>query len=472
MGRVAMRVLLWALVSTLVVLRAAAAHEVQPSVADITIGTDRADIEIDWVIEAPVAGIDLEGVANTNEAEGAAEYDRLRALDPAGLETAFREVWPEIAAEITARAGEADVPLTLEEVRVSEVGDVSIPRNSLVRLTAELPPGGEGLVFGWEASLGPLVVRQIGAENGYAAFLENGELSDPIPRVSRVGGATGGSFVDYVGAGFERIVPLGLDHILFVLGMFFLAARMRPVLGQVAAFTIAHSLALAMGALGVVGVPAGIVEPLIAASLVYVGVENLLVRRLMPWRPVLVFAFGLLHGLALGDDLQGSAPGPSAPALAGFNIGVELGQFAVIAAAFLAFGWLFSKHGWYRLRVSTPVSTAIALIGLFWVLESTGTVAANGAWAPLAALVDGGMPVLMGAGAALAVMLAVTALVFLTDRDTVRDWGGFLTSFVSFIAVTGAFTGLDYTVTAVLVVAWVVALRLQSIGGADGPGPL
>lgn len=452
-------------------MRGAAAHEVQPAVADITMEADRAVIELDWVIEAPVAGLDLEGIADTNDTGGAEVYDALRAMQPDTLAAAFEESWPDVQRQLRALVGGESADLTLESVTVPEVGNTEIIRISQVTLSAALPPGVEGLVFGWEAALGPLVVRQVGVDNGYAAFLENGRLSDPIPRTGGADQGAGEAFVEYVGVGFDHIVPLGLDHILFVLGLFFLASKLGPLLWQVTAFTAAHTITLALGALGIVNLPGDIVEPLIAASIVYVGLENVFAKGLTPWRPFVVFGFGLLHGLGFASVLQEFGLGAShfIPKLIGFNVGVEIGQLAVIAVAFIALGWLFSKHGWYKMRISAPISIGIALIALFWVLERTDRVSTDGIWGPMAALTEGGMPVLMGAGVALAVMLAVTVLVFFTDSDIVRDWGGFLTSLVAFIAVTGAFTALDYTVMAGLVVAWVVALRTQSIGGLDEP---
>ena len=470
----AAKVSLWLAVSTLLLLmlvRGAAAHEVQPAVADITMEADRAIIDLEWVIEAPVAGIDLEGLENTNDADGAEIYDTLRAMQPASLEAAFEEAWPDIAGRLRALVGGEPVELTLETVAVPEVGNTEVARISDVTLSAPLPPGPDGLVFGWEAGLGPLVVRQVGVEDGYAAFLENGRLSDPIPRTGGVEQGVGAAFAEYVGVGFDHIVPLGLDHILFVLGLFFLASHLPPLLWQVSAFTAAHTVTLALGALGVVSVPGEIVEPLIAASIIYVGLENVLAKGLTPWRPFVVFGFGLLHGLGFASVLQDFGLGSShfIAKLIGFNVGVEIGQLTVIAAAFIALGWLFSKHGWYKTRVSAPISIGIAVIALFWLLERTGTVPDDGIWAPMVALTSGGMPVLFGAGIALAVMLVVTALVFLTDSDLVRDWGGFLTSLVGFVTVTGTFTALDYTVMTGIVLAWIVALRAQSIGGLDEP---
>ena len=140
--------------------------------------------------------------------------------------------------------------------------------------------------------------------------------------------------LQYARLGFLHIIPAGLDHMLFVLGLFLLSARLRPLLLQVSAFTLAHTVTLALSALGVVQLPASIVEPLIALSIAYVGIENAITDRLHSWRPMLVFAFGLLHGLGFAGVLGeiGLPQDQALSALLGFNIGVELGQLAFVAA--------------------------------------------------------------------------------------------------------------------------------------------
>jgi len=172
---------------------------------------------------------------------------------------------------------------------------------------------------------------------------------------------------EYLWLGYTHILPKGLDHILFVLGLFLLSARLRPVLVQVTTFTVAHSLTLALAIFGFVTLPAAVVEPLIALSIVYVGVENLRVRTLTPARLALVFAFGLLHGLGFAGVLAGLAvadAGIVVP-LAGFNVGVEAGQLTVVAVAALTVGW-WRDRPWYHAAVVVPASTAIALVGLYW----------------------------------------------------------------------------------------------------------
>ena len=174
---------------------------------------------------------------------------------------------------------------------------------------------------------------------------------------------------EYAGLGFTHILPKGLDHILFVVGLFLLGTRWRPLLLQVTLFTIAHSVTLGLSMLGIVSLPSSIVEPLIAFSIAYVAVENLFTTELTPWRGALVFLFGLLHGLGFAGVLGelGMPRGQFGLALVSFNVGVELGQLSVIALATLAVGWWrLSNLERYRRWVVVPVSLAIALVGLYW----------------------------------------------------------------------------------------------------------
>ena len=177
-------------------------------------------------------------------------------------------------------------------------------------------------------------------------------------------------FAAYVRMGYTHILPEGTDHILFILGLFLLSTRLKPLLQQVTAFTVAHSLTLALSLYGVVHLPPVIVEPVIAASIVFVAVENLVTKEMTPWRPLLVFGFGLIHGLGFASALQeaGLRQGSLLPALIGFNVGVELGQLTIVLAAFLLVR-RFRNHPGYRKWVIIPGSCAIAAVALFWTVQ-------------------------------------------------------------------------------------------------------
>ena len=174
----------------------------------------------------------------------------------------------------------------------------------------------------------------------------------------------------YLFLGYEHILPEGLDHILFVLGLFFLSSRFKSLLWQVTAFTFAHSVTLALSSFQVISLSPGIVEPLIALSIVYVAVENLYTTELKPWRPFIVFGFGLIHGLGFAGVLAelGLPQQHFLTALVTFNLGVELGQLSIIGLAYFVVGW-FRNYKWYRPYLSIPASCGIALIASYWTIE-------------------------------------------------------------------------------------------------------
>lgn len=187
-------------------------------------------------------------------------------------------------------------------------------------------------------------------------------------------------FFYYVHQGFLHILPMGLDHILFVLALFLLATRMKPLVIQVTMFTLAHSITLALAMLDLVRLPDKPVEVMIAASIAFVAIENLFRDTLSKWRPLVIFALGLVHGLGFAGafkELLGDVPrgdwGGFLSMLVGFNLGVELGQLTVILLAFVAVGWAWKKP-WYRRVIVVPASLVIAGFGLYWaVTRALGT---------------------------------------------------------------------------------------------------
>ena len=437
---------------------------------DIEIGNDTLTAFIEWTIEAPVAGVDLAEIEDTNASDRAEEYDRVRALDPAAMEEAFRAAWPDLSQKITLNAGETALSPELLSVTVPEVGNVELARISTIELSAPLPADGSALTIGWTDDLGPLIVRQRTVEDGYSAYLTPGQTTDPIPREGGSSQTFFQALLSYVGVGFDHIVPQGLDHILFVLGLFFLSLRLAPLLWQVTAFTLAHTVTLALGALDIIRISPDIVEPLIAASIVYVGIENVFARNLTPWRPFVVFGFGLLHGLGFASVLQEFGLGNDnfVAKLIGFNVGVEIGQLAVIAAAFLAFVILFGRYEWYHRRIGAPVSIAIAVIAAFWVLERTGTIEPTGPWSLFSQLTEGGFEPMSVLIACAVVAGLLTALVMVaTAADGMRDLASMVTSFVLFMGLVAAFTSGAWVISAIITVIWVVALRLQALGGPE-----
>ncbi len=170
--------------------------------------------------------------------------------------------------------------------------------------------------------------------------------------------------------GFTHILPGGPDHALFVLGLFLLVPKWKTVLLQITAFTVAHTITLTLASLDVVRLPPSVVEPTIAATIAFVGIENLCTAKVQPWRPAVAFLFGLVHGLGVATAFNeaGFPPGRLVPSLAAFTVGVEGGHIAILAAAFLALGWCRDKP-WYRSRVAIPLSLGISGVALFWMVQ-------------------------------------------------------------------------------------------------------
>jgi hydrogenase/urease accessory protein HupE len=349
------------------------AHEVLPAIADMTQVEDRLEFDIRLNVEGLLSGIDLSAVEDTNAAAEAENYDALRELGPEEIADRFARFWPEMRSKIIIEANGELLPLELVSIEVPEVGNPELVRTSELSFVAQLPAGASAVDVGWAKEFGTLILRQQGVEQPYDGYLDAGSSSGPIQLSGGDQASAWQIFLRYIPVGFEHIIPLGLDHILFVLGLYFLAARLRPLLWQITAFTLAHTITLALAALGYVNVPGSIVEPLIAASIVFVAVENMMTDHLNRWRPLVVFGFGLLHGLGFASVLGefGLPDGAFIPALIGFNIGVEVGQLTVIAVAFLLVGLWFRHRPWYRRVITTPGSAAIALIASWWFVERT-----------------------------------------------------------------------------------------------------
>lgn len=176
---------------------------------------------------------------------------------------------------------------------------------------------------------------------------------------------------EYMKMGFLHILPLGLDHILFILGIFLLQPRLKTVMWQVTAFTVAHSLTLGLVIFGHIKPVSSVVEPIIALSIVFVAVENIITRDLKWWRVLIIFLFGLIHGCGFAGVLMeaGLPQNNFLPALIYFNAGVEAGQLSVILIAYYVFGKWFMQKSWYRNRVTIPISVCIALVAFYWTFE-------------------------------------------------------------------------------------------------------
>ncbi|MEO8087026.1 MAG: HupE/UreJ family protein [Bacteroidota bacterium] len=175
----------------------------------------------------------------------------------------------------------------------------------------------------------------------------------------------------YIRLGFTHILPLGFDHILFILGIFFLNPNLRSVLWQATAFTVAHSITLALAASGTIHPLSSVIEPIIALSIAFIAIENIFITKLKWWRILIVFAFGLVHGMGFAGALAeiGLPEKNFLSSIISFNIGVELGQITVILLAnYILVNWIKNKE-WYRPRFLIPASACIAVFALWLTYE-------------------------------------------------------------------------------------------------------
>lgn len=179
------------------------------------------------------------------------------------------------------------------------------------------------------------------------------------------------SFVDFFLLGVRHILT-GYDHLLFLFGLLIVSRNVRPAALLITCFTIAHSLTLALSTFGIVSLQSRFIEPAIAASIVYVGIENLTRENCLQCRWVLTFAFGLIHGLGFASVLRemGVAKTGAVVPLFAFNLGVEAGQLS-IAAIVLPIVWQLRQRPTF-LRFGVPAcSIIVAFAGAYWLIERT-----------------------------------------------------------------------------------------------------
>lgn len=353
-----------------------AADVVRPALIEISVYTSgKVNIEIRTSIEALMTGINGR-YKNTREAPKAEEYDTYRVMDSDQLAGAFEEFKPTLLNGVDIKLDGESLPLEIESIEIPVPGYTKVPRISILTLTGQTSRTKKHLTWYYPLSFGDHAtrVRQIDKDNEQWHWSDHQWIKKDIytEPYSLNEIFTRQSFFSvlktYSVSGFQHILPLGLDHILFVLGIFLLSSRLKPLLWQVTMFTIAHSITLSLSMLDIVSLPSRIVEPLIALSIAYVAIENLWSPKLHWSRLWIVFGFGLLHGLGFASILAefGMPKNDFALALISFNIGIEFGQLAIITLAFFGLAIWFKNQQLYRHIVVIPVSVLIALTGMYW----------------------------------------------------------------------------------------------------------
>ena len=358
-------------------LASVSAHQLAFTETTLTLQTD-ARFEVALVVD-----LDALALGAPQDADDAALVDALTALSQPELDEVIDRLVTLFQRRVRVRFDRRPVPfgVSFPDRGTPRATESAIPTmlGLTARLTGDIPEAATDVEFFASRAFSDVHLTVIDELRGTTVrmVLERGARSDPVDLTGPIQNPSLRIAVQrYLRLGFFHIIPAGLDHVLFVLGIFLLSPRLRRLVGQVTAFTVAHALTLALGTFDLLTLAPSVVEPLIALSIAWVGAENVWQSRRDTssrggrWRYTVVFSCGLLHGLGFAGVLRelGLPAGERALGLVSFNVGIELGQLAVIAAAALVLGW-YRDQPWYGRRVVAPASAIIAVVGMVWALE-------------------------------------------------------------------------------------------------------
>lgn len=355
------------------------ADVVKPALVEISAyTTEVVEIEVRTSVEALLTGINGR-FRNTKEAPNADEYDKYRQMSGPDLKKAFAGFESKFLEGVDLRLDGESAQLSIKQIDIPEPGYTKVPRNSVIILQGTIPRETQSITWYYPQAFGDHAtrVRQVNPETEEYHWSSHQWVKEDVPTEPFLLNevftkpSVGQVIQTYTVSGFQHIIPLGLDHILFVLGIFLLSPRLKPILMQVTMFTLAHSITLALGAYGIVEISPRVVEPLIALSIAYVAIENIFFTRINAFRLPVVFGFGLLHGLGFATVLNefGMPTEDFVAALLAFNVGVELGQISIVLAAFFGVAFWFKSQQTYHRVVVVPSSLAIAAVGLYWFVD-------------------------------------------------------------------------------------------------------
>ncbi len=290
---------------------------------------------------------------------------RLLAAAADGDQASVERVALELRRRITVRAGDIPCRPGRGLIQGSRVGDGRVTLELTIRCPA--PPARLVIRDDWFDLFGEhyRTIARIEAPGGAreAVFLPDArEITIELGRDTPGGGA------GFFRLGIEHILT-GYDHLLFLVALLLRGGRLVSLLKIITAFTVAHSVTLALAVFGIVTIPGRIIEPVIAASIVWVALENVLLRHAPSQRWLVSFLFGLVHGFGFAAAIEPLAlpRGRLALALLGFNLGVEAGQALVVALLLPVLLWI--RGSVWEPRMVRTASLVVAVVGLAWLVE-------------------------------------------------------------------------------------------------------
>ena len=351
-------------------------HEIKPSIADFYYDENYLNIEIRLNAELILSNIDASNISDTNFSPLSEIYDKYRLLDKKELEVVFLEAWEKIKSNFEIKINNKLTRVDLVKIKIQDIKNFEISRDSLIYLKIVLNQNSEYFTFKWLKNYGPIILRENNdfklEDNLVTDYLQSGLESDQIYFSENNFRSMFVSFTQFFILGIQHIIPKGLDHILFIFGLFLFSNSLNVLIKQITLFTIAHSITLIFVSLSLIKINPHIVEPIIALSIVYVGLENIFKNYIKEYmRYIVILFFGLLHGLGFALVLSdiGYRSSKLFLNLISFNIGIEVAQIALILFLYLIVGIKFAKNRYYRTAFQIPSSVFIASIGLYWFFE-------------------------------------------------------------------------------------------------------
>ena len=344
------------------------AHEIKPAVVEFNKIENHINLVLTFNAEAFLANIDASVHKETKNSSNSKIYDELRLLSEEILKERVFKSKDQITNSIFIKTSEKTLNLKVVEIDVLEEKDIEKVRFTKIYFKTDNQIIETPITFSAKKIFGPLIFKNFSnidtdTQKPQSQWIKPGNQTNQI-EIKKEKTNFPNLLISSIWNGILHIIPYGFDHILFVLGLFFLSYKLKPLFIQVTTFTIAHSITLILGGLGYVTISPVIVEAIIAASIIWIGVENLFRKSMNISRIGVIFCFGLLHGLGFASmfKLIGLEGTDYFLNLLSFNVGIELGQIITLLPLIILIP-LFNRLSWYRILIAIPASIIIALFG-------------------------------------------------------------------------------------------------------------
>ena len=345
------------------------AHEIKPAIIEFNKVKNQINIVLKFNAEAFLANIDASVYKETINFSNSLKYSELRLLPREILKEKVFESRDQIINSIFIKTFKKQLNLKLVEIDVLEEKNIEKVRFTKVYLKTENKFIESPITFSTKKIFGPLIFKNFSnidkdTDKPQSQWLKPGNQTSELGILKVKTNTTNFSILG-IWNGILQIILYGFDHILFILGLFFFSHKLKPLLIQVTTFTIAHSITLIFGGLGYITISPLIIEVIIAASIIWVGFENLLRKNMKVSRIGVIFTFGLIHGLGFASmfKLKGLEGTDYYLNLLSFNIGIELGQLITLLPLIILIP-LFNRLSWFRILIAIPASIIIAIFGV------------------------------------------------------------------------------------------------------------